>query len=78
MSSWFDAVAIPEARARMLSARRSPRRIALAGPRTVARWALVLPSSGIGREWPSEKYHSIVQPSCVKTSLKKGTPARMP
>ena len=45
-------MAIPEHLARVLRATRSPRRIFLTGPRTVAQWVVGT------KEWPSFMCHS--------------------
>jgi hypothetical protein len=77
-------VAIPEHRAKVFKATRSPRSSCRAGPVTVATFAIGENSV------PSFMCHSTLrmriknigglyeQPSCSKTSSKKGTPAKTP
>lgn len=86
-------VAMPEQRARMLRATRSPSRILRIGPVTVAQWVigtmgvvsvmchvtLVSLVWGVFGDWRGGRGRGTYEhPSWEKTSSKKGTPARMP
>eukprot|EP01139_Manchomonas_bermudensis_P002287 Amastigsp_a4229_55.p3 type:complete len:154 gc:universal Amastigsp_a4229_55:582-121(-) len=71
-----DMVAMPEQRARRLSATRSPLRRACAGPRTVA--ACFRSPGERENSSPSRTCHSIVHRKYPKTSFTKGTPATTP
>lgn len=58
----LDLVAMPEQRARVLRATRSPRRILRTGPRTVAQWVMGVMES------PSWTCHSTLRVCCVSLS----------